>query len=302
LRSSPATLSTLLSLVTPSSPSPISPSFLHLSNRRDVLFVFMGISIAGLACLSFRVHFAELVATMLGKGVVRSCLCALLFSAVILILGQFFRICILCISFSCAYNFFYSRCRINPYFKPLYVLSSYFLAYLTNPSESSFRAYLTEQSFRQHLSRLDDNNEDGLGAGLGTSKSRHFASRNGSIPDQPLPPFHFADRASISLRTPKHVFHSFGVFTIAAMIPATKSDGPTSARSLYRDGSAISDSWYIGAFGKWWRGGIVEAWYQDVIARSKDEESWSSGILAMKALDKLNDCNGQCIKRTHTLA
>ena len=29
-------------------------------------------------------------------------------------------------------------------------------AYLTNPSETSFRTFLTEQAFRHHLSRLDD--------------------------------------------------------------------------------------------------------------------------------------------------
>ena len=55
----------------------------------------------------------------------------------------------------------------------------------------------------------------------------------------------------------------------------------------------ISDSWFIGFFGKWWRGGVIEAWYQDVVARSKDEESWSSGIIAAKALDKFNECNGE---------
>lgn len=60
-----------------------------------------------------------------------------------------------------------------------------------------------------------------------------------------------------------------------------------------RDGWMISDSWYIGAFGKWWRGGVLENWYQDVIARSKDEESWSSGILSMKSLDMLQDFNGR---------
>ena len=54
----------------------------------------------------------------------------------------------------------------------------------------------------------------------------------------------------------------------------------------------ICDSWYIGAFGRWWRGGIIEAWYHDVIAKSKDEEIWSSGILTMKNLDLLNDYNG----------
>jgi len=51
----------------------------------------------------------------------------------------------------------------------------------------------------------------------------------------------------------------------------------------------ITDSWFIGAFGKWWRGGILEAWYQDIVARSKDEEGWNSGILTMKSLDKCTD-------------
>jgi len=54
----------------------------------------------------------------------------------------------------------------------------------------------------------------------------------------------------------------------------------------------ISDSWYIGAFGKWWKGGVLEEWYQDVVARSKDEESWTSGILNMKRLDMLQDYKG----------
>jgi len=71
------------------------------------------------------------------------------------------------------------------------------------------------------------------------------------------------------------------------MVPLSKnSDGVT------RDGWIISDSWYIGAFGKWWRGGVFEEWYQDVIARSKDEESWSSGIISMKRLDMLQDYHG----------
>jgi len=54
----------------------------------------------------------------------------------------------------------------------------------------------------------------------------------------------------------------------------------------------ILDSWFIGAFGRWWRGGVLEAWYRDVVRRSKDEEGWSSGILGFKALDKLGDYNG----------
>jgi hypothetical protein len=165
-------------------------------------------------------------------------------------------------------------------------------AYLTNPSENTFRAYLTEQSFRQHLSRLDENCDD-VANKFREGASRVAPSRIANpvtshiLPFDGTSPFHFANRASISLRTPKHVFHSFGIFTVAAMIPL-----PKSSMRDDRDGLMISDSWYIGAFGKWWRGGVLETWYQDVISRSKDEESWSSGILSMKSLDMLQDFAG----------
>ncbi|KAJ7925232.1 hypothetical protein B0H13DRAFT_1975595 [Mycena leptocephala] len=145
------------------------------------------------------------------------------------------------------------------------------LAYLTNPSENSFRAYLTEQSFRRLISRR----------GLPPSSS--------TVPFDHGSPFHFANRASVSLRTPKHVFHSFGIFTVAAIIPA-RADRTRPRRD--RDSTIVTDSWFIGAFGKWYRGGVLDAWYQDVVARSSDEESWTSGILGMKALDKLNEYDG----------
>lgn len=166
-------------------------------------------------------------------------------------------------------------------------------AYLTNPSENTFRTYLTEQSFRQHLSRLDENSDD-VAAKLREGASGMAASKGvDSVSSYILPLdesslFHFANCASVSLRTPKHVFHSFGIFTIAAMIPLPKPL-PKPLRCDDHNGLMISDSWYIGAFGKWWRGGILETWYQDVISRSKDEESWSSGILSMKSLDMFQD-------------
>ena len=78
------------------------------------------------------------------------------------------------------------------------------------------------------------------------------------------------------------------------------------------------DTWFIGAFGRWWRGGLVEALYRDIILRTrargggggrgrrrngngdhgkgagrgrsvsdllKGEEGWRSGILGFKSLD-----------------
>ncbi|KAF9484439.1 hypothetical protein BDN70DRAFT_825485 [Pholiota conissans] len=209
----------------------------------------MSMSLGGLGYVSLRNPFADLFAIVLGKGDLRSMFCLIVFLIVSLV-----------------------------------------LAYLTNPTENSFRAYLTEQSFRHHLSRLDESADDPHSS---TSFRPRYASRNSTLSSahnfqtDNTPPFHFANRASIALRTPKHVFHSFAIFTIAAMVPMSKaSEGDN------REGWMIADSWYIGAFGKWWRGGVLEAWYQDVISRSKDEESWSSGILSMKRLDMLQDYNG----------
>ncbi|KAG5645185.1 hypothetical protein DXG03_006703 [Asterophora parasitica] len=209
----------------------------------------MSVSVGGLGLMSLRNPFAELVGMVLGKTDLRSMFCLIVF----------------------------------------FIVTSV-LAYLTNPSENSFRAYLTEQSFRQHLSRLDDNGDDDHKRQ--SSSSTHPAKRATYPTAHTLScdnssPFHFANRASISLRTPKHVFHSFGLFTIAAMVPLART-----ARSDERQHLIISDSWYVGAFGRWWRGGIIEAWYQDVIARTKDEEGWSSGILSMKNLDRLTEYNG----------
>lgn len=102
-------------------------------------------------------------------------------------------------------------------------------------------------------------------------------------------PFHFVNRASVSLRTPKHVFHSFGVFTIAAIVPNGSRSTP---KSTDGSGSLVSDSWYIGAFGRWWRGGYTQRWWLDPIANTKDAESCNSGILDLKTLDSLECYDG----------
>ncbi|KIM45037.1 hypothetical protein M413DRAFT_441684 [Hebeloma cylindrosporum] len=165
----------------------------------------------------------------------------------------------------------------------VFLIVFFILAYLTNPTENSFRSFLTEQSFRHHLSRLDCNADEQTNGATNRSHLPRNPSQSTSASlfsvENPTP-FHFANRTSIALRTPKHVFHSFAIFTIAAIAPLSKS-----SESDNRDACMISDSWYIGAFGKWWRGG-------DVIARTKDEESWSSGILSIKRLDVFPEYSG----------
>lgn len=54
----------------------------------------------------------------------------------------------------------------------------------------------------------------------------------------------------------------------------------------------VSESWFIGAFGKWWRGGPIQSWWIDTMANTKDAERCNSGILDMKALDGLECYEG----------
>ncbi|KAJ7096392.1 hypothetical protein C8R44DRAFT_812920 [Mycena epipterygia] len=211
----------------------------------------MSISFGGLGIMSLRKPLGEWAGFVYAKGDIRSVFCIVVCSIVFLV-----------------------------------------LAYLTNPSENSFRAYLTEQSFRHHLSRLDDTPDDqDTRDKVGSSHRRGSPPSSSTVPFDHGSPFHFANRASVSLRTPKHVFHSFGIFTVAAIIPA-RADRAACRPRRDRDSTIVTDSWFIGAFGKWYRGGVLDAWYQDVVARSNDEESWTSGILGMKALDKLNEYDG----------
>jgi hypothetical protein len=197
----------------------------------------------------------------------------------------------------------------------LYVLTHrahLFLAYLSNPSEISFRSYLTEQSFRHHLSRLDDP-ADPDQADAENSKANYRSSSNQSssssfgLLESGPSAFHFSNRAAIALRTPRHAFHSFGFFTIAAVIPNQKAHPPSressSAVSSSHNTAGTSDqdifplkeTWFVGAFGRWWKGGVVDpAWSAHPSPHSKgDEEGWSSGILSIKALDRLEDFNGK---------
>ncbi|KAI0930105.1 hypothetical protein AcV5_006899 [Taiwanofungus camphoratus] len=182
------------------------------------------------------------------------------------------------------------------FFATVFMIVLLVLAYLTNPSETSFRHYLTEQSFRQHLSRLDENSQDDHSdsedSGVHYTVSRRpppVSQKSGRDFDNNKP-FHFVNRASISLRTPKHVFHSFSILTIAAVFP-NSSQSRSAVHDAQGAASIAADSWFIGAFGKWWRCGTVRAWCHDALANTKDAERLSSGILDVKALDSLEGCD-----------
>jgi hypothetical protein len=164
-----------------------------------------------------------------------------------------------------------------------------YTAYFTNPGETSFRAYLTEQSFRQHLSRLDDTDGD---AEPDRYDALDAALRRDILRARNRPPVHFASRAAVSLRTPRHVLHSCGVLTLGAVLPEddTRKTPDPSADLLLDGPPAVGDAWYVGAFGRWWRGGVLDAWWLDAVAKTSstasEGESVAAGILRMSTLDK----------------
>ena len=110
--------------------------------------------------------------------------------------------------------------------------------------------------------------------------------------------FHFTNRASVALRTPKHLFQSFGIFTIAAIVPSGARSQSHHGRHVRIDGSGamVSDSWYIGAFGKWWRGGALQLWWVEKVANTKDAERCNSGLLDVKSLDSLEGYDGAYLR------
>ncbi|KAI0820017.1 hypothetical protein BC628DRAFT_1423328 [Trametes gibbosa] len=186
------------------------------------------------------------------------------------------------------------------FFAVVFVIIVFVLAYLTNPSETSFRTYLTEQSFKQHLSRLDEGGQDDDAAsddsGVHFTLSRRTppSTRKSGSTFDPTPPFHFVSRASVSLRTPKHVFYSFGILTIAAVYPTGRPHARGNGHVLQTENlvSSVSDAWFVGAFGRWWKGGIIQSWWHDMLATTKDAERGGSGILDVKALDILESYDG----------
>lgn len=198
------------------------------------------------------------------------------------------------------------------------LLTTLVLAYLTNPKEQSFRTYLTELSFRRHLSKLYDAQDPESGehghenSGLHTPRrqpTKHPHKSTSAIdpntPDQPsldsMSGFHFDNRASVNLRTPAHVFRSFGIFTLAAVPVVSDAEDdrmPFASRSCRDTPSAtengditLSGTWFIGAFGKWWFAGTLQLLQNNAVFTNKESPA-TPGILSIRALDRETSTDG----------
>jgi len=156
------------------------------------------------------------------------------------------------------------------------------IAYFTNPDEASFRTFLTELAFRQHLSRLsgahvdhdeldDETGPQNAARPLDDQHPSKHDSGHKNPSDNSKPPsessrvvFHFANKVSVTMRTPSYDLRSFGVLTIALVPPAEMAISPSLNSAHGQTGQTPKPiSWsnptkhgtcFIGALGRWWLG------------------------------------------------
>lgn len=119
------------------------------------------------------------------------------------------------------------------------------LAFATNPSETSFRSYLTDLALHQHLHHFRQDAIDASDRRLSSMSSDELQGLTRREADRPSTQGHsFATRISVSLRTPAYSRNDYGLIT-TVVVSEQRHDGSLQSRR------------YVGAFGKWWTGGVV---------------------------------------------
>lgn len=142
-------------------------------------------------------------------------------------------------------------------------------AYSTNPSESSFRPFLTDLVFRERLRLLNDQDaaeshaQNGETNGDAVTPSRKsdgktFSSMlsNTAYPSTPFA-LTFGSKVALSVRTPPFNRRDLGllsIVTISQSMPLRSADhvSATATVSSGKNGTVDCTSLFIGAFGKWW--------------------------------------------------
>ena len=181
------------------------------------------------------------------------------------------------------------------------------LATITNPTESSFRSHLTELSFRRHLADIrssDDSSapedEPHVSTSL-TFRPDHVTS----IDAPPIAPFRFANHVAISLRTPKLLYKTFLLFSLAITSPLCPppflSDPAPALRGKHTTCSSPRDRvvLFFGFMGHWasmgqvppraewvWRLAVGDGREKGM---KKDAATACAGVLEMRALPGKED-------------
>ncbi|PWN22136.1 hypothetical protein BCV69DRAFT_133951 [Microstroma glucosiphilum] len=166
------------------------------------------------------------------------------------------------------------------------------IAYSTKPSDASFQSYLTDLSLHQHLRHIRDQSRrsasptnqpnpalpaEGKGKGSSEGAANDVSAIDTATgedwdPDQTYPHvLTFANRISVSLRTPPYIRHDYALFSIVMVAhPAIACPNLFPARGNLKKVNAAKactkcaapdasihhsrTSWYVGAFGTWWTG------------------------------------------------
>lgn len=167
---------------------------------------------------------------------------------------------------------------------------------VTNPTETSFRAHLTELAFRRHLAHIRSSDEPETAVADGARTPQSNGSSGADTP--PIAPFRFANHVAITLRTPNLYYRSYFLFAIAFSAapgpPAFLSD-PVPAKSAKHGVPQPEPSLaYLGVLGHWLVLGHVPPilqWAWRVIrvgrrgkARKKSAALDRPGVLEMRAV------------------
>lgn len=176
----------------------------------------------------------------------------------------------------------------------LIIILIFTIAYSTRPSDASFRSYLTDLSLHQHLRHIHDQSRRSASPSsppeaASPAEGEQAASGDGATtdasatdittgedwdPDQTYPHvLTFANRISVSLRTPPYVRHDYALFSIVMvahpaiacpnLFPTKGSQKKVNAAKASACAKCAAPdssihhsrtSWYVGAFGRWWIG------------------------------------------------
>ena len=180
---------------------------------------------------------------------------------------------------------------------------------MTNPTESSFRSYLTELSFRRHLADIHRPVIDDVSHAPGAQNGTVTEKANGELSNghnatatkhpsgsetPPIAPFRFANHVAISLRTPPLAYRSLLFFALAFTSPVcapifVSDSGSKGKGCAVRDPVVV----FLGLMGHWIYVGSLPARFQ-WIARllleeirdrsSKKDPVTRAGIIEMRAV------------------
>lgn len=189
-------------------------------------------------------------------------------------------------------------------------------AYWTNPSDASFRTYLADLSLRQHLRQLREDAAPPQPAGKDAAAAELDALSLSGVdaPERYASPhvLTFANRISISLRTPPYCRRDLGLFSVVSvthvLTDGQRGGSTFSSRRPTPDGKVdcahcgtmhapgSQRSWFIGAFGRWF-GGTLSCAFEARPERPAAAESAARpyGVLSLSCQD--DAASGECRER-----